>query len=60
MTVEKLLQAQQMKRYLEALGVSTEVDFAQERLYVVMVQVKYPEFLNCALKETNAHLPQQS
>ena len=51
MTDEKRATAQQMKRYLEALGVTTEVDFVLECLYVVMVEVKYPALLNEALKE---------
>lgn len=57
MTAEQRATAQQMQRYLEALGVTTAIDFEQERLYVIAVEVKYPALLNTVLKETGrAHV----
>lgn len=49
MTGEKLIQAQQMQRYLEALGIATEIDFATEHLYVTFVEVKFPALLDQSL-----------
>jgi hypothetical protein len=42
---------QQMKAYLAALGVETEVDFANEKLWVTRVDVKYPEVAARILEE---------
>lgn len=47
---DKPVTAQQMKLYLAALGVETAIDFDSQRLYVVHVDVKYPEIAQRVLE----------
>jgi hypothetical protein len=46
---DKGITAQQMKAYLAALGVETEIDFVAQKLYVIRADVKYPEVLKQVL-----------
>ena len=47
--MDKGITAQQMKAYLEALGIETEIDFEAQKLYVIRADVKYPEVLKQVL-----------
>jgi hypothetical protein len=50
---------QQMREYLKLLGVETCADLEAERLYVVYVDIKYPELAKQVLGELDV-LPHQS